>query len=170
MGALPADRGGAGGAPAKTHIDGVGSWEQGSSGSALRASPPALSPPRPPASERPSPSEVLILRAGLMPAQAVPNLCEGDMPFAFAFFSTLQPHCRIAPHTAPCNLRGTPAAPPASAAPADGLSGRPLPRQHHPAAPSTLPHHASPRHTFASARAPAPAGARARSVRHTRGG
>ena len=37
--------------------------------------------------------------------QAVPGLCEGDMPFAFAFFSTLQPHCRIAAHTAPSNLR-----------------------------------------------------------------
>ena len=37
--------------------------------------------------------------------QAVPGLCEGDMPFAFAFFSTLRPHCRIAPHTAPSNLR-----------------------------------------------------------------
>ena len=37
--------------------------------------------------------------------EAVPNLCEGDMPFAFAFFSTLRPHCNIAPHYAPANLR-----------------------------------------------------------------
>ena len=36
---------------------------------------------------------------------SVPGLCFGDMPFAFAFFSTLKPHCRIAPHTAPANLR-----------------------------------------------------------------
>ena len=37
--------------------------------------------------------------------EAVPGLCEGDMPFAFAFFSTLKPQCRIAAHTSPCNLR-----------------------------------------------------------------
>lgn len=36
---------------------------------------------------------------------AVPNLCEGDMPFAFTFFSTLQPGARIKPHFSPCNLR-----------------------------------------------------------------
>ena len=34
----------------------------------------------------------------------VPGLMEG-MPFAFAFFSTLQPGARIAAHTSPCNLR-----------------------------------------------------------------
>ena len=43
--------------------------------------------------------------------EAIPGLCEGDMPFAFAFFSTLKPHCRIAAHTAPCNLRGVPPTP-----------------------------------------------------------
>lgn len=37
--------------------------------------------------------------------EAVPRLCVGDMPFSFAFFSTLRPHSRIAPHTAPANLR-----------------------------------------------------------------
>ena len=37
--------------------------------------------------------------------EAVPNLCEGDMPFAFAFFSTPRTQCRIAPHYAPANLR-----------------------------------------------------------------
>ena len=37
--------------------------------------------------------------------EAVPRLCVGSMPFAFAFFSTLQPNSRIAPHTAPANLR-----------------------------------------------------------------
>ena len=36
---------------------------------------------------------------------AVPGLCVGDMPFAFAFFSALRPKSRIAPHTAPANLR-----------------------------------------------------------------
>lgn len=36
---------------------------------------------------------------------AVPGLCFGDMPFAFAFFSALRPQSRIAPHTAPANLR-----------------------------------------------------------------
>lgn len=36
---------------------------------------------------------------------AVPGLCVGDMPFAFAFFSTLRAGCSIAPHTSPCNLR-----------------------------------------------------------------
>jgi aspartate beta-hydroxylase len=35
----------------------------------------------------------------------VPGLCVGDMPFAFAFFSTLRPRCKIAPHTSPANLR-----------------------------------------------------------------
>ena len=29
----------------------------------------------------------------------------GDMPFAFAFFSTLRPGATIKPHYAPCNLR-----------------------------------------------------------------
>lgn len=37
--------------------------------------------------------------------ESIPGLCVGDMPFAFAFFSTLAPQCRIAPHTAPANLR-----------------------------------------------------------------
>ncbi|KAL1521718.1 hypothetical protein AB1Y20_021373 [Prymnesium parvum] len=37
--------------------------------------------------------------------QNVPSLCEGDMPFAFAFFSTLRPGGRIKPHCSPCNLR-----------------------------------------------------------------
>ena len=37
--------------------------------------------------------------------EAVPRLCVGAMPFAFAFFSTLQPRSRIAAHTAPANLR-----------------------------------------------------------------
>lgn len=37
--------------------------------------------------------------------RSIPDLCMGDMPFAFAFFSTLRPQCRIAPHTAPSNLR-----------------------------------------------------------------
>lgn len=37
--------------------------------------------------------------------EAVPRLCLGDMPFAFAFFSTLRPQSRIAAHTAPANLR-----------------------------------------------------------------
>lgn len=37
--------------------------------------------------------------------ESVPGLCEGDMPFAFAFFSTLRPGARIKPHFAPCNLR-----------------------------------------------------------------
>lgn len=36
---------------------------------------------------------------------AIPGLCVGSMPFAFAFFSTLRGGCRIAPHTSPCNLR-----------------------------------------------------------------
>jgi aspartyl/asparaginyl beta-hydroxylase (cupin superfamily) len=36
---------------------------------------------------------------------SIPGLCVGDNPFAFAFFSTLRPHCRIAPHTAPANIR-----------------------------------------------------------------
>ena len=36
---------------------------------------------------------------------SLPGLCEGEMPFAFAFFSTLRPNCRIAPHHAPANLR-----------------------------------------------------------------
>jgi|TARA_B100000524_G_scaffold319586_2_gene199588 aspartyl/asparaginyl beta-hydroxylase (cupin superfamily) len=36
---------------------------------------------------------------------SIPDLCVGDMPFAFAFFSTLRPQCRIAAHTAPSNLR-----------------------------------------------------------------
>lgn len=36
---------------------------------------------------------------------AVPGLCVGTMPFAFAFFSTLAPGSRIAPHTSPANLR-----------------------------------------------------------------
>ena len=36
---------------------------------------------------------------------AVPGLCVGDMPFAFAFFSTLRAGCSIAAHTSPCNLR-----------------------------------------------------------------
>ena len=33
------------------------------------------------------------------------RLCEGEMPFAFAFFSTLRGASRIAPHYAPANLR-----------------------------------------------------------------
>lgn len=37
--------------------------------------------------------------------EAVPRLMVGDMPFAFAFFSTLKPRSRIAAHTAPANLR-----------------------------------------------------------------
>lgn len=37
--------------------------------------------------------------------EGIPNLCLGEMPFAFAFFSTLKAGCKIAPHTAPCNLR-----------------------------------------------------------------
>lgn len=37
--------------------------------------------------------------------EAMPGLCEGAMPFAFAFFSTLRGDCRIAAHTAPANLR-----------------------------------------------------------------
>lgn len=37
--------------------------------------------------------------------RAVPNLCLGDMPFSFAFFSTLPPGGRIKPHHSPCNLR-----------------------------------------------------------------
>lgn len=37
--------------------------------------------------------------------EAVPRLCVGDMPFSFAFFSTLKAGSRIAPHTAPANLR-----------------------------------------------------------------
>ena len=36
---------------------------------------------------------------------SVPGLCVGDMPFAFAFFSTLRPGATIKPHYAPCNLR-----------------------------------------------------------------
>ena len=37
--------------------------------------------------------------------RAIPQLCVGAMPFAFAFFSTLRPNCAISPHHAPCNLR-----------------------------------------------------------------
>ena len=37
--------------------------------------------------------------------EAVPGLCMSDMPFAFAFFSTLQPGASIKPHYSPCNLR-----------------------------------------------------------------
>ena len=37
--------------------------------------------------------------------EAVPRLCVGDMPFSFAFFSTLKAGTRIAPHSAPANLR-----------------------------------------------------------------
>ena len=37
--------------------------------------------------------------------KAVPRLCIGDMPFSFAFFSTLRAKSRIAAHTAPANLR-----------------------------------------------------------------
>mmetsp|Transcript_31904 Transcript_31904/g.61389 ORF Transcript_31904/g.61389 Transcript_31904/m.61389 type:complete len:251 (+) Transcript_31904:141-893(+) len=37
--------------------------------------------------------------------QAVPGLCLGNMPFAFTFFSTLKPGCRITAHHSPCNLR-----------------------------------------------------------------
>ena len=37
--------------------------------------------------------------------ESIPGLCVGDMPFAFAFFSTLAPQSRIAPHCAPANLR-----------------------------------------------------------------
>lgn len=37
--------------------------------------------------------------------EGVPGLMVGDMPYAFAFFSTLRPGSRIAPHTAPANLR-----------------------------------------------------------------
>lgn len=37
--------------------------------------------------------------------QSIPGLCTGDMPFAFTFFSTLAPGCRIAAHTSPANLR-----------------------------------------------------------------
>jgi len=36
---------------------------------------------------------------------SIPGLCVGDMPFAFAFFSTLAPGSKIAAHTSPCNLR-----------------------------------------------------------------
>lgn len=37
--------------------------------------------------------------------QSLPGLCEGNMPFAFAFFSTLRAQSRIAAHHAPVNLR-----------------------------------------------------------------
>ena len=37
--------------------------------------------------------------------ESIPGLCVGDMPFAFAFFSTLAPKSKIAPHCAPANLR-----------------------------------------------------------------
>ena len=36
--------------------------------------------------------------------ESVPGLCVGDMPFAFAFFSTLSPRTKIAPHTSPANV------------------------------------------------------------------
>uniref|UniRef100_A0A7S0L7B5 Aspartyl/asparaginy/proline hydroxylase domain-containing protein n=1 Tax=Coccolithus braarudii TaxID=221442 RepID=A0A7S0L7B5_9EUKA len=36
---------------------------------------------------------------------AVPRLCLGSMPFAFAFFSTLRSRSRILAHHSPCNLR-----------------------------------------------------------------
>ena len=36
---------------------------------------------------------------------ALPGLCEGSMPFSFAFFSTMRAQSRIAPHNAPVNLR-----------------------------------------------------------------
>ena len=36
---------------------------------------------------------------------SIPGLCVGEMPFAFAFFSTLRAGTRIAAHTSPCNLR-----------------------------------------------------------------
>lgn len=37
--------------------------------------------------------------------ESIPGLCVGDMPFAFAFFSTLAPQSKIASHCAPVNLR-----------------------------------------------------------------
>ena len=37
--------------------------------------------------------------------ESIPRLCLGSMPFAFAFFSTLQPGAAIKPHFSPCNLR-----------------------------------------------------------------
>ena len=36
---------------------------------------------------------------------SLPGLCEGHMPFAFAFFSTLRGNSHIAAHHAPVNLR-----------------------------------------------------------------